>query len=608
MAITFGKQINIEAIYRGTSSGTVHTLLTSTYAPYTATSVAGDYLLFTQSNVNGGKYARLVFNVATAAVGTVTGVWEYCQYNGSITAPVWVALSNVVDPTNGFTTAGANLTVTFDRPDAEWSNRMNPGNNTASYKWNIRFRITSISGMSNYGSVTSTQSWHPNYMLSASATHTFDDIYQDDLANGRGYVTKNGTNQYYFNTTLHSDTSCTLVTKNDYVYFGRNHHMVNYAVLLAGEIDATTGLTKNGSTIVWEVYKGDKNSCFFGWTNSQVYDSTFGCILLGAAGESQGFWGGGFGSVSPQTMKDCRLFGARNYAFQLAANIFRGIKCTEGHNEPSGSTLIETEFGNSQYATRNNNTGSTFYLHRPDISKMGANTSNPYQVSNANWVENWVDAKYKNGQDFAAFAKWNSPVSVMGSFMNARVFFVSSVELQVVNEKDIGLSNVTCRVTFPSGVSTYSSNADGYVMESSGTVVTNASNSTSLFYFSGFNASTYRFKEVVMTSGALKGQRSVIHAGATDNITLAEPFTGIPAAGDNFVVIPYIPFGYNKPDPTQLVNQSRNGLYTYQGPFTFEICKPGYETLVIKHDLKTPFKNKIVLTKLNVNVDQEGNL
>lgn len=608
MAITFGKQINIEAIYRGTSGGTVHTLLTSTYAPYTATSVAGDYLLFTQSNVNGGKYSRLVFNVATAAVGTVTGVWEYCQYNGSITVPVWVPLSNVVDPTNGFTTAGANLTVTFDRPDAEWSNRMNPGNNSASYKWNIRFRITSISGMTDYGSVTSTQSWHPNYQLSGSATHTFDDIYQNDLANGRGYISKNGTNQYYFNTTLHSDTSCTIVTKNDYVYFGRNHHMVNYAVLLAGEIDATTGLTKNGSTIVWEVYKGDKNSCFFGWTNSQLYDSTFGCILLGAAGDAQGFWGGGFGSVAPQTMKGCRLFGARNYAFQLAANIFKGVKCTEGHTEPSGSTLIELEFGNSPYATRNNNTASTFYLHRPDVSKMGANTSNPYQVSNAGWVENWVDAKYKSNQDYAAFAKWNSPVSVMGSFMSARVKFLSSLELSVVSENNVGIPGVTCRVKSATTNLLFSSNSNGYIGEVEGTVVTNASNTSSLFYFSGFNGSTYRFKEIVMTSGALKGQRSVIHAGATDNITLAEPFTGVPASGDNFVIIPYVDFGYNKPDPTQLVNQSKNGLYTYSGPFTIEISKSGYQTISINDDLIKPFKNKIVLSRLNVIVDQEGTI
>jgi len=606
MAITFGKQINIDGRYRGTSGGTVHTLLTSSYAPYTATLVAGDYLLFTQSNLNGGKYSRLVFNVATAAVGTVTGVWEYCQYNGSTSIPVWVALSNVVDQTNGFTTAGSNLTVSFDRPDAEWSNRMNPGHNTIWYHWNIRFRITSISGMTNYGSVTSTESWHPNYQLSGSATHTFDDIYQNDLANGRGYISKNGTNQYYFNTTLHSDSSCTIVTKNDYVYFGRNHHMVNYAVLLAGEIDATTGLTVNGSSIIWEVYNGDKNNCFFGWSHSQLYDSTFGCILLGGSLASQGFWGGGFGSVPAQTVKDCRLFGARSYAFHSASNILKGVKCTGAHTEPSGSTLIELEFGNSAFATRNSNTASTFYLHRPDVSKMWVNTSNPYQISNAGWVENWVDAKYKSNQDYAAFVRWNSPTSAMGSFMSARVKFLSSLELSVVSENNVGIPGVECRVKSVGTNLLFSSNSNGYIGEVGGTVVTNALNTSSLFYFSGFNGSTYRYKEIIMTSGALKGQRSVIHAGATNNITLAEPFTGVPASGDNFVIIPYVNFGFNKPDPTQLANQSKNGLYTYLGPFTIEISKSGYQTISINDNLTEPFKNKIVLPRLNVIVDQEG--
>lgn len=607
MAITFGKQIQANGLFRGTNNGTIHTSLSQTnWVPYTATSVAGDYIMFMQSNVNSGKFSKLVLNVATAAVGTITGVWEYCQYTSSLTVPTWVALSNVVDQTNGFTVAGTGLTVTFDRPDDEWSNRMNPGNNSLWYQWNIRFRITSISGVTNYGNVTSTQTWSPNYMLSGSATHTFNDIYQDDLANGRGYIKKNGNNSYYFNTTLHADTSCTLTTKNEYVYFGRNHHMVNYGILLAGEIDATTGLTKNGSTIVWEVYKGDKNGCFFGWVYSRLYDSSFGCVFLTT--ESQGFWGGGFGSVSDQVIKDCRIFGARSYQFTVTSNIFKGLKCTEGQTEPLGSTLIELEFGNSQYATRGNNTFSGAYLHRTDVSKMAANTSNPYQISNTAWTENWVDTKFKSNQNFNTFVKWSAPAS-FGDFFNARVRFLSSLELLVADRFGNAISNCGIRITNNSTINlTYSTNSDGYVAEYRGAVVSNALNTSSLLYFSGFTGTGLRFREIIMTSGAMKGERSVIHAAGTDNITLAEPLSGIPAVGDRFVVIPYIEFGNNKPNPTMLVNQLVDGVYTYNGPFFVTVTKPGYNNVRYEEEFKRPVKQQVIMLESNIQIDQEGSL
>ena len=59
-------------------------------------------------------FAEAKFSVTTAGAGTWTVVWEY--WNGT----AWVALSNVVDGSAGFTTGVATYSVTFTKP-ADWA-------------------------------------------------------------------------------------------------------------------------------------------------------------------------------------------------------------------------------------------------------------------------------------------------------------------------------------------------------------------------------------------------------------------------------------------------------------------------------------------------------
>lgn len=97
-----------------------------------ATPAAGDAYYFAADD----KFDGMELNISTAGSGTWSITWEY--YDGS----AWTALSNVVDDTNGFTTAGRNL-ITWDEPN-DWATTS--VNGISGVYW-VRARVSSYSSV-----------------------------------------------------------------------------------------------------------------------------------------------------------------------------------------------------------------------------------------------------------------------------------------------------------------------------------------------------------------------------------------------------------------------------------------------------------------------------
>lgn len=81
---------------------------------------------------SGNQFSVISLNIGTASSGTYTIIWEY--WNGA-----WVALDEVTDGTNAFTTSGTNE-VTFETP-YDWTNTT--VNSQGPFKY-IRARVTAV--------------------------------------------------------------------------------------------------------------------------------------------------------------------------------------------------------------------------------------------------------------------------------------------------------------------------------------------------------------------------------------------------------------------------------------------------------------------------------
>jgi len=95
---------------------------------FPAAKVANDAIYFGAGN----QFSTMTLNVGTASTGTYDVIWEY--WNGA-----WVALDEVTDGTNGFTTGGTN-NVTFETP-LDWTNTTI--NSQGPFKF-VRCRITAV--------------------------------------------------------------------------------------------------------------------------------------------------------------------------------------------------------------------------------------------------------------------------------------------------------------------------------------------------------------------------------------------------------------------------------------------------------------------------------
>jgi hypothetical protein len=177
-------------LLRATSGGTVFSSnisQSSSFDYFNDSAVVNDALYFSSEYSGSSPFNGLKFNVGTAlSASAITIVWEYYS-----TSNVWTALSGVVDNTNNFTTTGVNE-VTWDVPtDAKRTTY----DGQAAY-W-IRCRISSVTSITEGGAnATDLVQWKMfDIRITGGTTETpitMEDIYQEDVSNGWGVVTKAG--------------------------------------------------------------------------------------------------------------------------------------------------------------------------------------------------------------------------------------------------------------------------------------------------------------------------------------------------------------------------------------------------------------------------------
>jgi len=129
-----------------------------------------DYIAFrAYGQCNKPRGLRLHVGTAWTAVGLTT-VWEYRRADGS-----WNAFSGVVDATNGFSTAGTNLDVTWTVP-TDWGSNPTAVNNLTGNMW-YRLRITALTSYTVgplLGGVTPVTTQIYDNAVRVDAGHSFD--------------------------------------------------------------------------------------------------------------------------------------------------------------------------------------------------------------------------------------------------------------------------------------------------------------------------------------------------------------------------------------------------------------------------------------------------
>jgi len=183
MSTSFNTHKDLTTVMFYDASANTYTTRDLTTGDYFADDVAvGDILYF---GLTSDIFNDIFVNVGTARDGTITGVWEYeMRWAGM----PWQTVT-VTDDTNLFSTLGANA-IKFD-PLAlnDWENVTVNGLN----RWWIRFRVLSVSGVSEGGANSTTAMQCGDHIIHLDETKSFAQLYALDLANGWGVIKRTHT-------------------------------------------------------------------------------------------------------------------------------------------------------------------------------------------------------------------------------------------------------------------------------------------------------------------------------------------------------------------------------------------------------------------------------
>lgn len=199
MANTYtNTMVDFTRIYRATAGGVTFSAnlsgATSATMDYFVDSpTANDAIYFGRSanlvNKGGetgllGAFHNITFNVGTAIAATShTLVWEYWKNDET-----WATLT-VTDNTNGFTTTGSN-TVTFIPPVDWWAYGLTHAQ-LKHYAW-VRVRLSAFSSFTEGGANQTDNIKCGENILRMTGTETIASLYNDDVSNGWGVVTRVG--------------------------------------------------------------------------------------------------------------------------------------------------------------------------------------------------------------------------------------------------------------------------------------------------------------------------------------------------------------------------------------------------------------------------------
>ena len=206
-----------------------------------------DGILFQQSNANGGKFWKLEIDIDEEVIAdSIDGIWEARYIDGSIYGNVWTSINVIEDTINNFSQTGTKHLI-FE-PPVKWDNRGPVAGDTGYYAFSIRYRLTSLDNITQYGSISSAKT-HPDRILVDNDTDvlTMEDLYQYSEDNNLGVIQKLGETTYTLDCSLRCYSGVEFISKSESITFLHNYMPYMACKCTLGELTAS-GKPINGTT------------------------------------------------------------------------------------------------------------------------------------------------------------------------------------------------------------------------------------------------------------------------------------------------------------------------------------------------------------------------
>ena len=558
---------------------------------------------------NAGKYNELKINLDVGVAATTwDGVWEYAS-GGTYNAPTWTPLSGVTDGSNKLRNTGA-TTLTFTVP-TNWTDFHSVG---TIYGWTIRFRVTSVSGLTEGGHVANSSnclqvkpySIHLDTYTNPLAPLTFTDIYNASVAGGWGVVAKDK-NVFTFSCNLNVITSAYLTSKSEVVVFNENNIFCGsqYGIYLnVGEIVIGTKV-RFGSKFIFYGRQGNYPSTAFLGTGATLLGFNVEHIIDPSSYNCNGYWGFGIGDRPDQTIVDMDLTQWRHLSFNsdqvyISGVTGRGSSYSDCHIETGGAVMERCTIFGGYYCMRPNGIAADF-IGNSDLSGATESPFNPWQPQRFDgYVFRAVDCYWGTFADTKKFRTTNAPTI---SYTNPEYYEAYSILIRAIDEQQNPLAGATMVIKNKNGNTIYNitANADGYFGEDSGTLTY----AEAAYYEDNTKTSwtpkQWTKRRVLMTSGGAIGISRLLktyYAGTTYyRIVPGIAMDVTPAIGDRYIMIPqidvkaYVPKNHN-PGATVWATVTDNG------PFTIEIRANGFAPYYEKINIAGNIDKSVTLLKV----------
>jgi hypothetical protein len=372
------------------------------------------------------------------------------------------------------------------------------------------------------------------------------------------------------------------------------------SILLCGTL-ISGDKVKNGSTFHFIGANTNYPSTGIAGTGSILYDLKIKHIPLLTGVGFNGYWGGGFGKFSNQTIIDLDTEGFRQldlseYTDVIIGATARGTGSGDNKVEPTGAIIKSARFFGGQYAIRTLTSRNNTYIHECDMAGATLNPINNWQSTNiSGFVFRAVDCNFGAFAD-ASKVNWSIPSTVL--YTNPSTYEAYSALIRVLDSSGNAISGATVTLTdtFGTQVFSYTTNTDGYCGEDSGTMTT-ATSSTVTDTSKSWTTDQWWFKELFVTSGSGAEQRRIIKKGNTATVlTMAWNFVITPATNDRYIMIPYV--DVKKFVPAAFTpNSTQSSTVTTYSPFTLKVSKSGYRTHTKKFSITKRIDESITLDK-----------
>jgi len=606
MAIRYSEtESDIRSIWRYDKTDDAHTIIGYTSTDYDIIpldSEVGDGIVFALYNYYTGKIRKIKFLVDSNVVAdNIQGVWEYYtvidtnSYANS--EENWKPLQNVIDSGNNFTTnQDGVIEVEWDVPE-DWDNYCNPGGDTSWYSFNIRYRITEIDNITETGRITNTKCFGNNIEV-IDQDFRMEDLYQADIENGWGKITRNGYSDYILNCGLHIDSTSNFISQEETITFIHNHCIVNNGRCTLGIINAV-GMPDKGTTIRFESANADFSACYLGINYSQYLGLTIQFPQEPRSIRQHGFWGGGIGDFPEQTIMGGNFYNFRNYKFSHPSNLIKGLTYYNAHTEPAGAIIDGIKVVDSGYGIRPNTLSNYIIVHRVNFEGTTRANTNPWRVSGIeDWWNGYVDSVfnedlplsrfYQNSTDDNSYVN-NYRVIDFKSFITQ----VKDTELNVLNDVNVCVYNNRFEEVLNA-----KTNNDGFASEYRGTVNSIDGNKITFNDFKDTSTDAMRYYEIYVTNGPAYKDKRIIMYSTENTLTTAESLSSIPEENDRFIEVPYIKYRWQRPAKDQTSGYGYSDI-EYQGDFKIRYRKYGYLFMSVTEDFKNPVNSIITLFNNN---------